>query len=131
MCSELIAMIDIPEFTREWLRYCRFYNATAAEQAAEFGRSFGSQNLRQAHSRLTAYIAAKTGDAALAARAWQEFYAGHAGYGPNVNWRTTRVEPPLVLEPIDETNFVSTNASAQYGLAAIQCLALVGDHLPS
>ncbi|HEX6685175.1 MAG TPA: hypothetical protein VF062_20460 [Candidatus Limnocylindrales bacterium] len=130
MCSELIAMIDIPEFTREWLRYCRFYNATAAQQAAEFGRSFGSQNLRQAHSRLTAYAAAKTGDAALAARAWQEFYAGHAGYGPNVNWQATRVNPPHVVKPVDETDFVSTNASAQYGLAAIQCLALAGQHLP-
>lgn len=30
-----------------------------------------------------------------------------------------------------EASFVSTNASAQYGLAAIQCLALVGDHLPN
>ncbi len=131
MCSELIAMVDIPEFTREWLRYCTFYNGTAAEQTAEFGRSFGNLNLRQAHSRLTAYAAAKTGDAALAARAWREFYAGHAGYGPGIVWQTTRVQPPLVLEPIDETDFVSTNASAQYGLAAIQCLALVGDHIPS
>jgi hypothetical protein len=130
MCSELVDLCDDPEFTREWLRYCRFYNATAAEQTAEFGASFGNLNLRQAHSRLTAYAAARTGDPALAARAWQEFHAGHAGYGPNVSWRATRVDPPLVLAPVDETDFVSTNASAQYGLAAIQCLALVGDHLP-
>jgi hypothetical protein len=129
MCSELVDLLDVPEFTREWLRYCRFYNATVAEQTAEFGASFGNLNLRQAHARLTAYAAARTGSPELAARAWQEFFAGHAGYGPNVSWQTTRVGPPLVLEPVDETDFVSTNASAQYGLAAIQCLALVGDHL--
>jgi hypothetical protein len=129
MCSELVGLLDVPEFTREWLRYCRFYNATVAEQTAEFGASFGNLNLRQAHARLTAYAASRTGDPALAARAWQEFFAGHAGYGPNVSWQTVRIEPPLVLVPVDETDFVSTNASAQYGLAAIQCLALVGDHL--
>jgi hypothetical protein len=129
MCSELVGLLDVPEFTREWLRYCRFYNATVAEQTAEFGASFGNLNLRQAHARLTAYAASRTGDPALAARAWQEFFAGHAGYGPNVSWQTVRIEPPLVLAPVDETDFVSTNASAQYGLAAIQCLALVGDHL--
>jgi hypothetical protein len=130
ICSELIDLLDVPEFTEAWLQYCRLYNGTPAEQAAETGQSFGNLNLRQAHSRLTAYAAARTGDATLAARAWQEFYTGHSGYPRNAPWRTERVETPAVLKPIDETSFVSTNASSQYGLAAIQCLALVGDHLP-
>ena len=130
MCSELIDLVDLPEFTDAWLQYCRLYNGTAAEQSAEIGQSFGNLNLRQAHSRLTAYAAAKTGNATLAARAWQEFYTGHAGYPRDAPWRTVRVEGPAVLKPVDEASFVSTNASAQYGLAAIQCLALVGDHLP-
>ncbi|MCW6007027.1 hypothetical protein K1W54_20935 [Micromonospora sp. CPCC 205371] len=129
VCSELIDLLDIPEFTDAWLQYCRLYNGTAAEQTAETGQSFGNLNLRQAHSRLTAYAAAKTGNATLAARAWQEFYTGHAGYPRNAPWRATRVEGPAVLKPIDEASFVSTNASSQYGLAAIQCLALVGEHL--
>lgn len=33
-----------------------------------------------------------------------------------------------MLNPIAEAKF-STNASAQFGLTAIQCLALVGEHL--
>jgi hypothetical protein len=41
-----------------------------------------------------------------------------------------RVEGPAVLKPVDEASFVSTNATAQDGLAAISCLALVDDHLP-
>ncbi|WP_162908229.1 hypothetical protein [Allorhizocola rhizosphaerae] len=59
-----------------------------------------------------------------------EFHTGHAGYPRNLHWRTERVELPAVLKPIDETSFASTNASSQYGLAAIQCLTLVGHHLP-
>jgi YetA-like protein len=130
MCSELIPLLNLPEFTDAWLQYCRLYNGTAAEQIAETGQSFGNLNLRQAHSRLTAYAAAKTGNATLAARAWQEFYTGHAGYPRNLSWQAVKVDGPAVLKPVDEATFVSTNASAQYGLAAIQCLALVGDHLP-
>ncbi|TDB70492.1 hypothetical protein E1165_25610 [Micromonospora sp. KC723] len=34
------------------------------------------------------------------------------------------------LRAVNEVNFVSTDADAQSGLAAIQCLAQVGDQLP-
>ncbi|MEN3609016.1 hypothetical protein AAH979_05640 [Plantactinospora sp. ZYX-F-223] len=131
MCSELVDLLGLPDFTDAWLQYCRLYNGTAAEQIAETGQSFGNLNLRQAHARLTAYAAAGTGNPALAARAWQEFHTGHAGYPGNLDWRSVRIEAPAVLKPVDEASFVSTNASSQYGLAAIQCLALVGDHLPA
>ncbi|WP_158843817.1 exo-rhamnogalacturonan lyase family protein [Saccharothrix deserti] len=129
VCSELIDLVGQPAFERAWLQYCRLYGATRAEQQAEVG---GSWNIgfRQMHSRLTAYAAARTGDAALAERAWNEFFAGQDGYGPGLPWRSTRVEGPNALRPVDEAAFVSTNASAQYGLAAIQTLALVGDKLP-
>ncbi|SEG97829.1 hypothetical protein SAMN05444920_11177 [Nonomuraea solani] len=130
LCSEVIALTGDEAFTKAWLQYCRLYNGTAAEQTAETGQSFGNLNLRQAHSRLTAYAAAKLGDANLAARAWKEFDTGHAGYPKNHPFTSVRIEGPKVLKPIDEAAF-STNASAQYGLAAIQCLALVGDKLPA
>jgi hypothetical protein len=35
-----------------------------------------------------------------------------------------------VLTPVLEAPYVSTNDAAQYGLAAIQNLALIGAHLP-
>jgi hypothetical protein len=35
-----------------------------------------------------------------------------------------------VLRPVDEAAEVSTNSTAQWGLAAIECLALVGDAMP-
>ncbi|GAA5068944.1 hypothetical protein HNP84_009033 [Thermocatellispora tengchongensis] len=130
LCGEVISLTGDEAFTRAWLQYCRLYNGTAAEQRAETGQSFGSQNLRQAHSRLTAYAAAKLGDATLAARAWKEFDTGHAGYPKNHPFTSRRIEGSKVLKPIDEAD-LSTNASAQYGLAAIQCLALIGDRLPA
>ncbi|GIF41798.1 exo-rhamnogalacturonan lyase family protein [Actinoplanes xinjiangensis] len=129
LCSELIGLTGDPALTAAWLQYCRLYNGTAAEQIAETGQSFGSLNLRQAHSRLTAYAAAKLGDTALADRAWREFHTGHAGYPRTMSFQATRVQGPGVLKPIDEAAALSANASAQYGLAAIQCLALVGHRL--
>jgi hypothetical protein len=41
------------------------------------------------------------------------------------------VAGPAVLRPVDEAEGVSTNGTAQWGLAAIQCLALVPEHLPA
>ena len=68
------------------------------------------------------------GDAALGQRAWQELRTGHAGYPESHSFALHRVDGPRVLNPIEEAE-VSTNASAQYGLAVIQCLALVPDSL--
>jgi hypothetical protein len=129
LCSELIDLTGDDALTRAWLQYCRLYNGTAAEQIAETGQSFGNLNLRQAHSRLTAYAAAQLDDPVLAGRAWQEFHTGHAGYPRTMPFRSTRVTGPAVLKPVDEAPSLSANASAQYGLAAIQCLALVGHRL--
>ncbi|MFI6792693.1 Tat pathway signal sequence domain protein [Nonomuraea sp. NPDC050383] len=137
MCSELIALdLDVPGFERAWLDYCRLYLAPAAEQAAEVGEPLRGISLVQAHSRLTAYAAARTGDAAQAARAWRKFYLDEDDQlnrnelQREPHWRLTRVEGPGVLAAVEEAPFVSTNDAAQYGLAAIQNLALIGDHLP-
>lgn len=126
--TELLELVDDEQVKAKWVDFCRLYNGTRAEQIAATGSSWGSLNLKQAYSRATAYAAASLGDAALATRAWTELRTGHAGYPDGHDWSITRVEGPAVLNPVDEAAF-STNASAQYGLAAIQCLALVGDQL--
>jgi hypothetical protein len=130
VCAELIQLIDVPEFKRAWLDYCELYNAPAEEQVARLGKSLGPLNLGQGHSRLTAYAARMQNDPALAARAWQEFNDGKAGIRPNATFASRRLGGTEVLRPVDEAAFVSTNAAAQWGLAAIQCLALVGDRQP-
>jgi hypothetical protein len=127
ICAELIALVDVPAFERAWLQYCRLFNATRAEQAAETGAHFGNLILRQGHSRLDAYAAVRLGSDDLAQRAWRMFYTGD-GYAATLPWKAEKVTS--TLNPADEAKWVSTNTTALYGLAAIQNLALVGAKLP-
>jgi hypothetical protein len=131
VCAELIKLTGDAAFEKAWLQYCDLYNAGEDEQTRVLGRSLGRLNLGEAHSRLTAYAARQKNDKQLAERAWREFLAGAAGYGLRNNLQTRRIEGPAVLNPIDEAAWVSTNATAQWGLAAIQTLALVGDSIPA
>lgn len=126
VCAELIRLIDVPEFEAAWLQYCTLYNASDEDQIAVFGHALRGTNLRNAHSRLTAYAASMKGDRKLAARAWEEFAQE---WGGKKTIGTERIEGPTVLNPIDEAAWVSTNDSSQWGLAAIQNLALASDEL--
>jgi hypothetical protein len=123
VCSELIELLEVPEFERAWLEYCELYNASEEAQTKALGQSLGPLNLQQGHARLTAFAAYRKKDAALAARAWSEFTAGRAGYSPRQEFATQRIDGPAVLNPVDEMPGGSTNASAQWGLAAIITLA--------
>jgi len=125
--AELLQLIDAPEYKRAWLQYCEVYNADPAEQERLMGEHFPNGTLRQGHSRLTAYAARQKHDPALAARAWREFRMGEPGR--EESRRLVHLTGPAVLTPIDEAAHVSTNGTAQFGLAAIECLALVGDAL--
>ncbi|OEJ62048.1 Tat pathway signal sequence domain protein [Streptomyces agglomeratus] len=129
LCAELIDLIDMPEFRDAYLDYCRYFNATKAEQAARYGTHFGSLILFQGHSRLDAYAAVQTGDAKLARRAWEKFYNSD-GYKESSPWRTEKVGGPVTLVPGSEANWVYTNDTALYGLTAIENLALIGDRMP-
>jgi hypothetical protein len=117
--SELIGLLDVPRYRAAWLEYCRWYNAPREEYLAKFGPPFGPRNLREAHSRLTAYAAFHERDANLAMRAASEFLSGDAGLG---TWPS---DPRREVQGVIEWPNVSTNASAQWGLAAIQNLALI------
>jgi hypothetical protein len=67
-------------------------------------------------------------DPALAARAWAEFNRG----GPRAKgkFEAKKISGPAVLRPVDEAAYVSSNDTAQWGLAAIECLALVPAEQP-
>jgi len=121
--SELIALVDVPRYAAAWAEYCRWYNAPVEEFTAKFGTRGGGRNLREGHSRLTAWAAARENDAALARRAAAEFLEGGAGLG---TWTT---DPRRTVNGVTEWPGVSTNGASQWGLAAIQCLALVPEAL--
>jgi hypothetical protein len=129
--AELLQLLDVPEYEHTWLQYCELYNAPAAEQQKALGQPLGPLNLGQGHSRLTAYAAWREHNPELAARAWKEFYGAAAGLKMLPEpFPERRLEGPQVLNPVNEID-VSTNAVAQWGLAAIECLSLVGDQIPA
>ncbi|CAN8095335.1 unnamed protein product [Discula destructiva] len=120
-------------FAQAWLDYCYYYGATDAEQAARYGTAFGDTALKMAHSRLAAFAAAEMGNASVAARAWNEFTTDTTTDAllPSAAWSSRVLNGSIVLAPVEEAAFiVATNAVAQYGLAAIQNLAYVGEELP-
>jgi exo-rhamnogalacturonan lyase-like protein len=129
VCAELIQLLRVPEFERAWLQYCELYNAPADQQVKALGARLGPLNLQQGHARLTAYAAHRRHDPALVRRAWQEFEAGRAGFPPDQRFEARRVEGSAVLNPVEEAAWVSTNESAQWGLAAIECLAFAPESL--
>ncbi|MER5397109.1 Tat pathway signal sequence domain protein [Streptomyces sp. NPDC002599] len=130
LCAELIDLVDMPAFEEAYLDYCRYFNATKAEQTARYGANFGTLLLFQGHSRLDAYAAVRTGDTRLATRAWAKFYSSD-GYTEASPWKTEELGGPVTLVPGSEANWVYTNDTALYGLAAIENLALLGDRMPS
>ncbi|WP_031239258.1 exo-rhamnogalacturonan lyase family protein [Asticcacaulis sp. AC466] len=123
---ELFKLLDVPAYKKVWLDYCKYYNAPEAEIAAFLGSVPKGRSLREAHSRFTAYAARELKDPALAKRAWQEFLQGE-GRPTRLRPETQRVVGPNVLHAVDEDPQVSTNGAAQWAMAAIGNLALVGD----
>ncbi|EPE10859.1 hypothetical protein F503_05954 [Ophiostoma piceae UAMH 11346] len=131
VCAELVELMADTEdalvyrrFREAWLDYCQAFNASAEEQTQKYGSSFPNLQLRQGHSRLTAYAAHSLASPALARRAWHEFATGD-GYNITTKWVVNTVEPHDNVAPVDEAPWVSTNITALYGLAAIQNLALL------
>lgn len=126
--TELVELMDDDDVRAKWTEFCRLYNASREEQEEATGARWGDLNLRQAYSRATAYASVQLEDGELADRAWEELRTGHAGYPDDHDFTGRSLTGPTVLNPVEEFSF-SSNASAQFGLAVIQCLALVGDAL--
>jgi hypothetical protein len=124
MNSELLTLVDEPAYRKAWLQYCRTYNAPKEEVVALLGRDPGGRGMSDTNSKMTAYAAFHERDRALALRGWREFFQS--------NWlkpegsRTRRIDGTAVLRPVVEIGNSGTNGSAQWGLAAIQHLALGG-----
>ena len=127
--AELIQLTEgEPEFAgfrNAWLQYCRLYLAPREEQVDALGAPLRGTNLVQAHSRLLAYAARQLSDPELAKRAADAFSRDwHRGSRTPV-----ALAGPTVLNPVTEAAWISTNDASQWGLAAIQCLALVPEAL--
>lgn len=128
ICFELLQSIEHPGFQQAWFAYCRLYNAPPEEQERALGEPLKRLNLQQGHARLTAFAAYKLQDPALGKRAWMEFYKGEGGFKTTTR-KLEKILPPEVLSARTENPGISTNAVAQWGLAALQCLAFTPETL--
>ncbi|WP_183091219.1 Tat pathway signal sequence domain protein [Streptomyces radicis] len=134
--TEILDLVDVPEFEAAWLDFCRLCLAPAEQQETETWAVWldsGEAFSEVPHTRLLAWAAHKLGDRNLAERAWRIFLTG-AGNRKNLNELDpdrlpVHVQGPNVAEPVTELPGVTTNDAAQYGLAAIQNLALIGESL--
>ncbi|MDN3241640.1 hypothetical protein [Glycomyces tritici] len=126
ICAELIQQIDMPAFEADWLKYSRFYTATREEQEAEYGGRFGDLFL-YSYTRANAFVYQRTGDESQARLAWDRFRG--AKDAPDYTPRETEAVE-TTLNPIAWWPNGGTNDIAQWGLAAIQILHLVGDFAP-
>nr|WP_245541836.1 Tat pathway signal sequence domain protein [Uliginosibacterium gangwonense] len=122
ICSELIRAIPDQAFRKVWLDYCVLYNADADTQIEALGKALGSLNLGQGHSKLLGYAGKLLEDETMKQQAWRLFFQGNAGLVGS-DFVHTRIDVPQVLSPVDEAPAISTNAVAQWGLAAISLLA--------
>ncbi|MBN1973366.1 MAG: hypothetical protein JW787_06985 [Sedimentisphaerales bacterium] len=132
---ELTDLLDDPTWEKLWLQYCRLGNApgevllrdketgTEGADASMVGEQGGSNS--QGTARLAAYAYYKTKNPAFAERAIRGI-----GYG-RIDYNASRIEPPAVLNPVDEAPGVSTNTAAQSSLMDIEILEMVKDRLPT
>ncbi|GAB4061386.1 Tat pathway signal sequence domain protein [Uliginosibacterium sediminicola] len=129
ICSELIRAIPDAAFRKAWLDYCVLYNASAEEQTRALGKPLGPLNLGQGHAKLLGYAGRELAQPALRQQAWKQFFKGQAGILGR-SFVRQRIDVPQVLNAVDEAPDVSTNAVAQWGLAAISLLATAAAELP-
>ena len=122
--AELIQLLDVPEFEKAWLQYCELCNAPKEISSQVLGESYKAPGFANSHSRIIAYAAAFKGDNELATRAAADFL-DHQWKDWQPKLETEHIDGPDVLNPIDEATWVSTNGTAQWGLAAIQASALI------
>jgi len=134
IANELVSLYGdkAPKFTAAWAQYGRLYNGTDEQRRKELGDFkpglFKEASLKDTHSRCTAFAARHGNDPQLAERAWTELL-GKTFTPQDPQNAVTHVSGPASLNPVEEMAHTGTNGAAQWGLAAMECLALVGDAL--
>ncbi len=126
---ELNQLLDHPGWQKAFLQYCRLTMAPKDVVARDMTTGTeGNDGAYAGAGRLAAYAYAKTRNAAFVTRAVSQLGGFRRAQGGA--YATRHVEGPDVLNPIDESPFVSTNNTAQSSLTAIEVLELCKDHLP-
>ena len=127
ICNELARTYnsEVPAFADTWAMYGDIYNGSREARQKAIGTDAKNAGLSDAHSRCTAFAAWHRKDPKLAERAWHEWMNGTTAAERKASMSIHPYEGPAVLNPIDEAD-MSTNNTAQFSLATMQNLALIG-----
>ncbi|MBW3636114.1 MAG: hypothetical protein KY445_06560 [Armatimonadetes bacterium] len=129
LMMELAPLLDNPAWNAAWLHYCRLLQAPQEEQIEVLGAEIDYARWPH-YCRMTAYAARETGDATLAARAWQIFLQQKGDTVRRSRFEARLIEGADVPFAVPEAPLVSTNDTAQWCLNAMQLLELAGASLP-
>lgn len=126
--AEVVELIDVPEFKDAWIQYGTLLYASNDEKIKQLGSRLKSPGFKTAHSRVMAYAAVKSSNTELVRQAAEYFYTTPK-QGRKPLLKTQEISGEKVLNTVNEAAWVTTNDSAQWGLSAIQCSALIPDKL--
>jgi hypothetical protein len=124
---ELNELIDHPGWQKAWLQYCRLHNAP--KEVVQKDMKTGTEGEDGSYARpgrLAGYVYWKTGNENFIDPAVR----GIVGWWGLPDLNPEKVNPPAVLNPVDELPWVGTNGAAQSSLQSIQVLEMCGDKLP-
>ncbi|THH17933.1 hypothetical protein EW146_g2970 [Bondarzewia mesenterica] len=125
---ELVETItDVPAFDSAWIDFCKYYNASNADQTARYGKVLSPRTFPYWYAKLQAYAGERLNDDSLKQAAWAELNSNTIGIWPPV----TQVGGTDVPNPINEIANVATNDAAGLSLAQYAVLAIAPQFAPN
>ena len=129
--TEVVKLVDYPEFDELWVEYCRRYNWSTSDWKKYTGLRGKFTGEMKGHSRLTAYAAWRKNDPEMAKRAWDELLYSRHDYGVDLSpQQSVHISGSDILNPSDEVATATSNRYSQWSLAVMANLELAGDQLP-
>jgi hypothetical protein len=126
---ELSELLDNNNWDSLWLQFCRLYGAPKNMISKEFGMPVKLGDNAVWSARMPAYYAYITKEPEYAEKAWNQFLNLRRRSG-NEPFKKELYDKKDSLEPIYEIPHISTNATAQWCLNAIELLEMIGEHIP-
>ncbi|WP_081412124.1 hypothetical protein [Alicyclobacillus herbarius] len=128
---ELMDLIDDPDWVDMLVEFAEF---SILDEAGKRERSHGKitnhrWNLPMFYARLVALAASRKGGEALAKKAW-ELILQQRGRGVRLPLSAAPIPERDWIRPIEEISWLSTNSISQWSLSVIECLELIGEHIP-
>lgn len=122
---ELIDLVDVPDFTQEFLNFCVARTGTDAERIQLYGRNFNAGGFQDSYARMMAFAGDRLGNDSYKQRAWNTFNPNR-GLFPNVQ----QVSGPTTLRSVEHAGNIFTNDTGQQLMSVIQLLEFAPEQAP-